>query len=147
KAAEPVKETAVESAQEVSLEIDGEQKTEIIPFDIVRLQKLREPDELFVPTQDLIFLSPNEEARRFPLLTRVQKALIGIGVGLLILLSVIAYLLWRQQKGDQSKNFGPETALADRALAPNPLLPTNPTPTPPGDTPGYDDVSIAESVK
>src|SRR5262249_58557187 len=75
--------TELKSARENSIETNGEQKTEVI--DIVRLQNQTQNDELFVPMQDLVFLSPNDPNRRFPIFTNAQKTLIAIGLGLLIL--------------------------------------------------------------
>src|SRR5262245_25160991 len=42
---------------------------------------------------DIVFLSPNETGRRFPLLTDAQWKLVAIGIGLLILLLVLIYLV------------------------------------------------------
>jgi BON domain-containing protein len=47
-----------------------------------------------------VFLPPGEIARRFPVFTSAQRALLTIGIGLLAILLGIAYLLWRQQKHD-----------------------------------------------
>src|SRR5262245_29738936 len=109
--------TGAEAARDNSLEINGEQRTEVIPFDVVRQQKPMGParsqhEEPFTPIQDLVFLSPNDDERRFPIFTAAQKTLIAIGLLLLALLLVITYLLFRQQKLDLS-NYGPAvTAIA-----------------------------------
>jgi BON domain-containing protein len=47
-----------------------------------------------------VFLPPGEIARRFPVFTSAQRALLAIGIGLLIMLLAIVFLLWRQQKRD-----------------------------------------------
>jgi hypothetical protein len=121
---------------------DRKTRTEVVPFDVVRQQRPRPNEEYFAPPQDLVFLSPNDARRRFPLFTSAQLALIAIGAGLLILMIVIAYLLWRQQQRDLSaaNNAGAVTLPAPIAT---PTSDTSPTPTP---TP-VDDQSISEAVK
>ncbi|MGH9846392.1 MAG: BON domain-containing protein [Blastocatellia bacterium] len=134
------------SAEESSTEVeaDDEQQTGVIPFDVVRLQKTEHRDNQFTPPQDLVFLSPNEEKRRFPLFTTAQKTLIGIGAGLLIMMLVIAYLLWRQQRRDQVNNAGAVTNTAPAAPAPVPSLPPSPTPLL---LAAVDDAAVTEAVK
>ncbi len=121
---------------------DRETKTEVVPFDVVRQQRRRPNEEYFAPPQDMVFLSPNDTRRRFPLFTSSQLALIVIGAGLLILMIVIAYLLWRQQQRDLSaaNNAG---AISQPAPIATPTSDASPTPTP---TP-IDDQSISEAVK
>jgi hypothetical protein len=120
---------------------DAEQKTEVIPFDVVRLQKTRTPDELFAPPQDLVFLSPNEDKRRFPLFTAAQKTMVVIGAGLLLLMLVIAYLLWRQQQRDLSKNSNAGITITQPQPSVAPTLPLTPAPSP------VDDAALGESIK
>ena len=134
---------SVERVSEPGLEIDGEQKTEVIPFDLVRLQTPSQQHEAFVPTQNLVFLSPDETERRFPLFTAGQKTLIAIGMGLLALMLVIAYLLWRQQRLAQLNPAGVGAATPIVPIA-SPTLAPSPTPTP---SEGVDDANITESVK
>jgi cytoskeletal protein RodZ len=119
-----------------------ETRTEVVPFEVIRQQRHRPNEESFALPQDLVFLSPNETQRRFPLFTSSQLALIVIGAGLLILMIVIAYLLWRQQQRDLSaaNNAG---AISQPAPIATPTSDTSPTPTP---TP-VDDQSISEAVK
>ena len=117
-----------------------EAKTEVIPFDRVRLQQKTPADEQFAPPQDIVFLSPNDTVRRFPLLTAAQKTLIAIGIGLLILLGVIAWLLWRQQRRDAAQGAAPAVTIA-AAPAATPSVDPSPTPTP------VDDALIAQSVR
>jgi len=124
-------------------EADRETKTEVVPFDVVRQQRRRPNEEYFAPPQDLVFLSPNDTRRRFPLFTSSQLTLIAIGAGLLILMSVIAYLLWRQQQRDLSAGANNAGAVALPALIATPTADTSPTPTP---TP-IDDQSISEAVR
>lgn len=114
--------------------------TEVVPFDVVRQQKHRQNEQYFVPAQDLVFLSPNETQRRFPLFTAVQWTLIAIGSGLLILMFVVAYLLWRQQQRSLSQAVGGNAIVQP---APSPTLTPAPSPSP---TP-IDDQAIFESVK
>ncbi|MGH9836516.1 MAG: BON domain-containing protein [Blastocatellia bacterium] len=122
---------------------DRETKTEVVPFDVVRQQRHRPNEEYFAPPQDLVFLSPSDMRRRFPLFTSSQLALIAIGAGLLILMIVIAYLLWRQQQRDLSAGANNAGAVALPAPIATPTSDTSPTPTP---TP-VDDQSISEAVK
>lgn len=134
------------SVEEPSTEVkaDDEQKTDVVPFDVVRLQKSERRNGEFAPSPDLVFLSPNEEKRRFPLFTAAQKTMIAIGVGLLILMLVIAYLLWRQQRRDQLSNANAVVNTTPAAPATLPSLPPSPTPLPPT---LIDDVTITEAVK
>jgi hypothetical protein len=93
------------------------------------------------PARNMVFLSPQEEQRRFPLFTAAQWTLIAIGAGLLVMMIVIAYLLWRQQQRDTTQPANRDIV----ALQPSPNATTtpNPSPTP---TPS-DDQAIYESVK
>src|SRR5262245_13119860 len=144
--------TGAETARDNSVEINGEQRTEVIPFDVVRQQKPVGPmrsqhEEPFAPIQNLVFLSPNDDARRFPIFTAAQKTLIAIGLLVLALLLVITYLLFRQQKLDLSKQAQAVAAIAPAAPAASPDASPSPTPTPVDGLGGPDDVSITESVK
>lgn len=115
-------------------------KTEVVPFDIVRRQKLNEAEALFAPAVGTVFLSPKDERRRFPLFTKAQWTLMAIGVGLLALMLVIAYLLWRQQRRDlaQSLSLTPTAQPTPNAApAPEP----SPTPIP------SDDQALYEAIK
>jgi len=86
-------------------------------------------------------LSPQEERRRFPLFNTAQLTLIAIGVGLLVMMLVIAYLLWRQQQSDTAQTANRNIA----AVAPSPKATVTPQPSP---TPtASDDQGIYESVK
>ncbi len=71
-------------------------------------------------SSQLVFLSPEDEGRRFPLLTRAQMMVIAAGLVLLILMLIVGYLLWRQQKRDS-------LAIAAR-MASQPV--TSPVPSP-----------------
>ena len=55
------------------------------------------------PPPEAVYLSPEDEGRRFPLFTRYQLILIGLGLGLLIFLLVVAFLVWRQERRDQMR--------------------------------------------
>jgi len=131
-------------AERVSPAEDDDQKTDVIPFDAVRLRKTEQGDDRFAPPQELVFLSPNEEKRRFPLFTAAQKTLIAVGVGLLILMLVIAYLLWRQQRRDQLTKAEAAVTVTEVAPATLPSPPPGPPPTPPT---LIDDATITEAVK
>ncbi|MDX2031898.1 MAG: BON domain-containing protein [Blastocatellia bacterium] len=137
-AAQPLSPTPEEVAQA---------KTEVIPFDVVRLQRNAPlpgkpgADDLFAPPQDVVFLSPNDTVRRFPLLTGAQKTMIAIGIGLLILMSVIAWLLWRQQRREAAQRAGATVTIAQAVPAAAPSVDPSPTPTP------IDDAALAQSVR
>jgi hypothetical protein len=137
KTAEPM-----QASSSADSEADHETRTDVVPFDVVRQQRRRPNEEYFAPPQDLVFLSPRDTQRRFPLFNSSQLTLIAIGVGLLILMLVIAYLLWRQQQRDLSaaNNAG---AVALPAPIATPTSDPSPTPTP---TP-IDDQSISEAVR
>jgi hypothetical protein len=130
---------AISSAASVAS--NDKTKTEVVPFDIVRQQRLNMAEGHFPPAINTVFLSPGDERRRFPLFTKAQWTLIAIGVGLLALLLVIAYLLWRQQ---QQRDLAQSLSLTPTAQpTPNasPTLEPSPTPTP------SDDQALYESIK
>ena len=120
-------------------------KTEVTPFDV---RRLRSPSVDLsggkgnpTPARNTVLLSPQEERRRFPLFNTAQWTLIAIGVGLLVMMLVIAYLLWRQQQRDT-------TQPADRnfaAVGPSPNATVTPAPSPTPTT--SDDQGIYKSVK
>lgn len=89
----------------------------------------------------LVYLSPEDEGRRFPLLTRAQLTLAAAGVCLLILLLLIGYLLWRQQKRESLVGGPPAAVTAVPVASPEPSLNASPSPTAP------DDAAILVAVK
>ena len=97
----------------------------------------------FVPDRDSVLLSPEDVNRRFPLFTNAQLTLFGIGFSLLVLMGVIAWLLWQQNKRDQVTWVGSPPSSAGAPLAPIPAITPEPLPTP---TPITDE-SLVESVK
>lgn len=124
----------------------ADQKTRVIPFDVIRQSVPRQPEEMpenfFTSQQDVIFLSPNEVQRRFPLFTGAQKTLIAIGVGLLVLMLIIAWLLWRRDQIDLSKSSGKARVNTPvTSISPVPLEIPSPTPA------ATDDAGITEAVK
>lgn len=119
----------------------AQSKTEVIPFDVVRLQRNAPKDDRFAPPQDIVFLSPNDTVRRFPLLTAAQKTMIAIGIGLLILMMVIAWLLWRQQRREAEQRASATVTIAQAPPAPAPSVDPSPTPTP------IDDAALMQTVK
>jgi hypothetical protein len=119
---------------------NNQTQTEVVPFEVVRQQRHWQEEEYFAPARDMVFLSPNETRRRFPLLTSAQWTLLAIGAGLLILMLVIAYLLWRQQQRDLARAAN-SPAMVQPAPIATPTLDPSPTPTP------VDDQAILESVK
>jgi predicted anti-sigma-YlaC factor YlaD len=88
-----------------------------------------------------IFMAPEAERRRFPIMTRQRLVLIAVGIALIIFLLIISYLIWRQHKRDQMQMAAQQAALLQTAPAPAAILEPTPTPTPP------DDPTIAEAVK
>ena len=69
------------------------------------------------PTRERVYLSPPDTERRFPVFTSAQLTLIVIGVLLLIIGLVIAWLLWRQQvKEQQLFQLPPPTGQAQPAI-------------------------------
>lgn len=68
------------------------------------LQAIREKststDELQEPSSSHIYLSPPDEGRRFPLLTKPRAVLIAAVAFLLLIACIVAFLLWRQQTRD-----------------------------------------------
>jgi hypothetical protein len=96
----------------------------------------------FIPEQHAVFRSPEETRRRFPLFTSAQWTLMAIGVGLLILMMVVAYLLWRQQQRDMGIAVTRNAVAATLPTpSPSPTVEPSPTPTP------SDDQLISEQVK
>ena len=69
------------------------------------LQAIREkststPDDPAESATPLLYLSPPDEGRRFPLLTKPRAVLIAAAGVLLLVASVVGFLLWRQQSRD-----------------------------------------------
>jgi hypothetical protein len=92
----------------------------------------------------LVYLSPEDEGRRFPLLTRAHWAIIAAAIVLLLLAAIIGFLLWRQQKRDagaSSQTGSNAVAAAQTAGTPNGAS-ASPTPTP-----SLDDSSVLAAVK
>ncbi len=125
-----------------AIRADDRLKTEVTPLEIAqRHSQLK--TEVYSATPINVVLRPPEDAgRRFPLFTTAQWALMAIGAGLMILMLVIAYLLWRQQQREMAQAAN-RTSVA--AAQPTPVA--SPTPAP-GPTPtATDDQVISESVK
>jgi BON domain len=95
---------------------------------------------------NMVFLPPIENSRRFPLFTSAQWTLIAIGIGLLIMMLAVAYLLWRQQKRDMFRPAGNTNVVAH----PSPALPAKPDASPAITLPtpeAIDDQKITDAVK
>lgn len=135
---EPLESAAAAGAASASAAV----KTNVVPFEAVRQQRAvgEEPHEI---PSDMIFMSPNETKRRFPLFTSAQKLMIGIGTALLVMLLVVAYLLWRQHRQDTLRRAANALPAQPAATIPPNILPT-PSPTPDGAT---GDAAIAEAVR
>ena len=89
-----------------------------------------------------VFLAPDDETRRFPLVTRQQLVLIVVGVVFVLFLLTIGYLLWRQQQRDQRQLSAYQAAALQPSSAALPNITTE-TPTPRPIT----DSEIAEVVR
>ncbi len=98
-----------------------------------------ESDPLHQPPGSGLYLSPPDTERRFPRFTSAQLTLIVIGILLLLLGSVIAWLLWRQQLRDERRD---RREYQTTITAP-PSLPASPSPSP---TPTADQ-RLEESVR
>jgi osmotically-inducible protein OsmY len=87
-----------------------------------------------------IYLSPADTERRFPRFTSAQLTLMVIGILLLILGGVIAWLLWRQQVREQQQ-FNLPAAPAVGSVSATPELPVASPP------PLTEDQQLEESVR
>jgi BON domain len=97
------------------------------------------PEENAAP---VVFLSPKDEVRRFPILTRPKLTLI-IAAGVLILLSaIVAFLLWRQNQRDAKLAAAAQATKAAQIQASGGSL--DPTPTP---STSLTDLAVLEAVK
>jgi BON domain len=94
----------------------------------------------------MVFLPPVETSRRFPVFTSAQWTLIAIGIGLLIMMLAVAYLLWRQQKRDMFRPAGNRNVVVN----PSPSIPVKPEASPAITLPtpeAIDDQKIIDAVK
>ena len=89
----------------------------------------------------LVYLSPEDDRRRFPLLTRAQITLIGAGLFLLILMLLIGFLLWRQQKRESVVTGTSAAARVVPSPTPTPSAGATVSPTP------VDDAAILASAR
>jgi BON domain len=117
----------------------------VIPDTAIHRQAISPGRPGFHPA-NMVFLPPIETTRRFPVFTSAQWALIAIGIGLLIMMLAVAYLLWRQQKRDILPPSGNTNVVAN----PTPSMPAKPEasaaitlPTPEA----IDDQKITDAVK
>ncbi len=90
-----------------------------------------DPAKLEGQLPEAIYLSPPDTERRFPRFTSAQVTLIIIGVVLIFVGAIIAWLLWRQQKRDEQIFNLPSQATASAVTQPSasPVVPTGPPPT------------------
>ncbi len=119
----------------------GKPDTDVVPLSAIRQQRVNQRPSEFSPASDMVFLSPNEAKRRFPLFTSAQLTLIAIGTGLIMIMLVIAYLLWRQQQRDIARPMVSPAAAIQPSPVVSPTPDPSPTPTP------TDDAALMESVK
>lgn len=91
----------------------------------------------------LVLLSPKDEVRRFPILTRPKLTLI-IAASILILLSgIVGFLLWRQNQRDAKLAAAAQAAKAAQiAASSGGSLEASPTPAP-----NLTDLAVLEAVK
>ena len=92
----------------------------------------------------LVYLSPEDEGRRFPLLTRAQWAIIAAAIVLVLLAGVVAFLLWQQQRRDSTSTVSPPGASSQAAAQTSGTPDVSASPTP---TPTLDDTAIMTAVK
>jgi len=109
------------------------------------LQAIREKsatDELPEPSSSHIYVSPPDEGRRFPLLTKPRAVLLAAAAVLLLIASIVAFLLWRQQSRDARNATISREKLGQKEAT------ASVTPTP-GTTPlvALTDQAILEAVK
>lgn len=117
----------------------------VIPMNAIRQEEVHYDRAEFAPPQNFVLLSPNDEQRRFPLLTRGQLSLIAVGVALLLLAAIVAILLWRKQGNDVASVANAAAAQAPAAMSAMTdasLLPAA-SPTPGGDTALFESVKTA----
>src|SRR5262245_13615217 len=119
--------------------------TEAAPLDVVRPPRpsvdASAATRPFTAARNPVLLAPGEERRRFPLFTTAQWTLIALGVALLLMMIVIAYLLWRQQQRDTAPGGNPSVVAAQPSPSATPIPETSPTPIP------SDDQAVYESVR
>ncbi|MBK7599691.1 MAG: BON domain-containing protein [Acidobacteria bacterium] len=114
--------------------------TGVVPLSAIRQQRIPEETSEFSTPRDMVFLSPNETKRRFPLFTSAQITLMVIGAALIIMMAVIAFLLWRQQKKESAAQ-PPNQAMVLPSPAAGASPSASPSPSP------SDDAAIIEAVK
>ena len=112
------------------------------------LQAIRErstpaEDDPSASSSPLIYLSPPDEGRRFPLLTKPRVMLIAAAAALLAVAAVVGILLWRQQSRDARMAAMSREKTAQQKDA-NPGEIPAPEVTP---TPTLADVAVLEAVK
>lgn len=119
--------------------------TTIIPVNALRQNNDYYDETEFAPPHNFVLMSPNDEQRRFPLLTRAQLSLIAVGLTLLLLALIVGWLLWRQQRRDviQAANAAAAQVPAAMAAMSDPNLEPSPMPSPVGS----EDQALFESVK
>jgi hypothetical protein len=118
----------------------------VIPNTAVHRQAVSPERPGFQPESNRVLLPPIETYRRFPVFTSAQWTLIAIGIGLLVMMLAIAYLLWRQQQRDIFRPAGNPNVVAN----PSPSLPAKPEASPTITLPTpetIDDQKIADAVK
>jgi hypothetical protein len=89
---------------------------------------------------DLVYLAPPNDLPRFSRLTPYQLTLLAAGLALVFLISVVGYLLWRQQTREE-ENLAHQLALIQPSPSPTLAVDLPPTPA------LLDDQAIAQAVK
>jgi BON domain len=116
------------------LEADQPQEVNVMRSQVIPISSITENAIHLKNNQsphNLVFLPPVEPIRRFPVFTTGQWILLTAGIGLLILMSIIAFLLWRQQKREWQnlENRPVVTTQGSPTVSPSPNSSPVPTPT------------------
>lgn len=92
-------------------------------------------------TSPLPYLSPDDDPRRFPLLTRGRLTILTAAVFLLALTLAVGYLLWRQQRRDSQVAVVQPPPGAEASPVPSATANASPTSTP------QDDAAVLNAVR
>ncbi len=115
------------------------QEQEARPVIPIKRPSLSHSQPLLYPA-DLVYLAPPNDLPRFSRFTPYQLTLLAAGLALVFLISVVGYLLWRQQTREE-ENLAHQLALIRPSPSPKLAVDLTPTPAP------LDDQAIAQAVK
>jgi hypothetical protein len=85
------------------------------------------PEAAIYPA-NLVYMSPADERPRFPLLTRHRLMLAAAGVGFVVFLLIVGYVVWRHGKSEGAKVVARQAAIAQMTPQPAPSLQPAPSP-------------------